>query len=92
MTIFRLFLNFLLIHIYNQYYVHIYQYYFQINKKIEKYQDNGFDVEISNKLVIDSANLVCGTTMGIKQLTSIKNRNKILSKLINLHTNRFWLL
>ena len=46
----------------------------QIDSKIEAYKKNGFSEEMAEKLVLDSANLVCGTTMGINQFPPIKNR------------------
>lgn len=47
---------------------------FQIDEKIKQYTENGFDKEMAKKIVLDSANLVCGTTMGINQFPLIKNR------------------
>lgn len=46
----------------------------QIDAKIETYINNGFNEEIAKKIVLDSANLVCGTTMGINQFPPIKDR------------------
>ncbi len=46
----------------------------QIDKKIEQYRKDGFSEEMAEKLVLDSANLVCGTTMGINQFPPIKDR------------------
>ncbi len=48
----------------------------QIDKKIEQYRRDGFNEEMAERLVLDSANLVCGTTMGINQFPPIKNRQK----------------
>ncbi len=48
---------------------------FQIDEKIDKLN---LDKKLAEKLVLDSANLVCGTTMGIQQHPSIKYRNKEL--------------
>jgi len=48
----------------------------QIDKKIENYKKQGFSEELARELVVDGANLVCGTTMGINQLPMIKNRAK----------------
>ncbi len=45
-----------------------------LDKKIETYIGSGFDSDLSQKLVIDSSNLVCGTTMGINQFPPIKDR------------------
>jgi len=47
---------------------------YQIDRKIESYKKSGFSDELSQRLVIDSANLVCGTTMGINQFPPIKDR------------------
>ena len=46
----------------------------QIDKKIEQYKKDGFSEEIAKKLVLDGANLVCGTTMGINQFPPIRDR------------------
>jgi hypothetical protein len=46
----------------------------QIDKKIEQYIKNGFSEEMAKKLVLDSANLICGTTMGINQFPPIRDR------------------
>ena len=46
----------------------------QIDAKIETYINNGFNEEIAKKIVLDSANLVCGTTMGINQFPPIIDR------------------
>jgi len=46
----------------------------QIDKKIEQYKKTGFNEEIAKKLVLDGANLVCGTTMGINQFPPIRDR------------------
>ena len=51
---------------------------FQIDNKIKEYQSKGFSKELAEKLLLDSANLVCGTTMGIKQYPLIKNHDKVL--------------
>ena len=51
---------------------------FQIDNKIKEYQGKGFSKDLAEKLVLDSANLVCGTTMGIKQYPLIKNQDKVL--------------
>jgi len=51
---------------------------FQIDNKIEKYKKKGFSETLAKKLVLDSANLICGTTMGIKQYPLIKNHDKTL--------------
>lgn len=48
----------------------------QIDEKIKQYTDNGFSDELAKKLIIDGANLVCGTTMGINQFPPIKDRGK----------------
>ena len=52
----------------------------QIDNKIEEYVTKGIDKELAEKLVIDSANLVCGTTMGINQLPLIRDRIKYENK------------
>ncbi len=46
----------------------------QIDAKIETYINNGFNEEIAKKIVLDSVNLVCGTTMGINQFPPIRDR------------------
>jgi superfamily I DNA and/or RNA helicase len=46
----------------------------QIDAKIETYIKNGFDKNIAEQIVLDSANLVCGTTMGINQFPPIRDR------------------
>ena len=46
----------------------------QIDKKIESYRKKGLDESLAKQLVLDGANLVCGTTMGINQLTAIRER------------------
>ena len=46
----------------------------QIDKKIESYKQKGLDEDLAKQLVLDGANLVCGTTMGINQLPAIKDR------------------
>ncbi len=46
----------------------------QIDKKIEQYRRNGFSEEMAEKFVLDSANLICGTTMGINQFPPIRDR------------------
>ena len=51
---------------------------FQIDNKIKQYQNKGFSEELAKKLILNSANLVCGTTMGIKQYPLIKNHDKVL--------------
>jgi len=51
---------------------------YQIDHKIEVYQKAGFDEALAKKMVLDGANLVCGTTMGIQQHPSIKDRDHVL--------------
>jgi len=46
----------------------------QIDKKIEQYRRDGFSEEMAERLVLDSVNLVCGTTMGINQFPPIRDR------------------
>ncbi len=46
----------------------------QIDAKIETYINNGFDKDMAEKIVLDSANLICGTTMGINQFPPIRDR------------------
>ncbi len=48
----------------------------QIDKKIENYENMGFNTELAKKLILDSSNLVCGTTMGINQFPTIKDRDR----------------
>jgi len=48
----------------------------QIDNKIEQFKKMGFDNELAQKLVLDSSNLVCGTTMGINQFPPIKDRGR----------------
>lgn len=49
---------------------------YQIDKKIEHYTKQGFDEDLAEKLVLDTANLVCGTTMGLQQHPYIKEKDK----------------
>ena len=49
---------------------------FQIDKKIEANINNGFSKELAEQIALDSANLVCGTTMGINQFPPIRDRVK----------------
>lgn len=46
----------------------------QIDNKIQNYKNKGFSEELAKQLVVDGANLICGTTMGINQLPMLKNR------------------
>jgi len=46
----------------------------QIDEKLKVYKNNGINDALANKLILDSANLVCGTTMGINQFPPIKER------------------
>jgi len=46
----------------------------QIDAKIETYMRNGFDKNMAERIVLDSGNLVCGTTMGINQFPPIRDR------------------
>jgi hypothetical protein len=46
----------------------------QIDAKIDTYVNSGFDKDMAEKIVLDSANLVCGTTMGINQYPPIQKR------------------
>jgi hypothetical protein len=46
----------------------------QIDEKLKAYKNNGINDALANKLILDSANLVCGTTMGINQFPPIKER------------------
>lgn len=46
----------------------------QIDAKLKTYKDNGIGEQLAQKLILDSANLVCGTTMGINQFPPIKER------------------
>ncbi len=46
----------------------------QIDAKIETYVQNGFSKEMAERIVLDSTNLVCGTTMGINQFPPIRDR------------------
>ncbi len=46
----------------------------QIDKKVESYKSKGFSELMAKELVVDGANLVCGTTMGINQLPMLKDR------------------
>jgi hypothetical protein len=46
----------------------------QIDTKIKTYRENGLSQGLAESLVLDSANLVCGTTMGINQFPPIKDR------------------
>jgi len=46
----------------------------QIDEKLKTYKNNGINEELAKKLILDSANLVCGTTMGINQFPPIKDR------------------
>jgi len=48
----------------------------QIDEKLKIYKNNGVSDDLANKLILDSANLVCGTTMGINQFPPIKNRDR----------------
>lgn len=48
----------------------------QIDKKIESYKSKGFSESMAKGLVVDGANLVCGTTMGINQLPMLKDRER----------------
>lgn len=48
----------------------------QIDKKIESYRQKGLDEDLAKELVLDGANLVCGTTMGINQLPAIRDRKR----------------
>jgi hypothetical protein len=48
----------------------------QIDKKIESYKSKGFSESMAKELVVDGANLVCGTTMGINQLPMLKDRER----------------
>jgi len=50
----------------------------QIQKKIEKLKESGMQEALAERFVLDSANLVCGTTMGIQQHPQIKNRDNSL--------------
>lgn len=47
----------------------------QIDNKIERYKQNGISEDISNKLVLDGTNLICGTTMGIQRHPDIGGRD-----------------
>ncbi len=49
---------------------------YQIDDKIKKYKDSGISEELSKQLVIDGANLVCGTTMGIQRHPDIVDRDR----------------
>ena len=46
----------------------------QIDNKVKSYKDKGFPEAMAKELVVDGANLVCGTTMGINQLPMLKDR------------------
>ena len=46
----------------------------QIDKKVESYKSKGLSESMAKELVVDGANLVCGTTMGINQLPMLKDR------------------
>lgn len=46
----------------------------QIDEKLKRYQGNGIDEDLAKRLILDGANLVCGTTMGINQFPPIKDR------------------
>ncbi|MDQ7002938.1 MAG: AAA domain-containing protein, partial [Ghiorsea sp.] len=48
----------------------------QIDKKIEKYTKQGLEKGLAEKLVLDTANLVCGTTMGLQQHPYIKEKDE----------------
>lgn len=48
----------------------------QIDEKLQVLKARGVDDALANKLVLDSANLVCGTTMGINQFPPIKERER----------------
>lgn len=50
----------------------------QIQNKIEKLKESGMQEALAERFVLDSANLVCGTTMGIQQHPQIKNRDNSL--------------
>ncbi len=47
---------------------------YQIDEKIERYRKKGVSEDLARKIVLDGANLVCGTTMGIQQHPYIKER------------------
>lgn len=51
---------------------------YQIDEKINEYQNKGLGKDLAERFVIDSANLVCGTTMGIQQHPYIRQRDKDL--------------
>lgn len=51
----------------------------QIDAKIETYINNGLDKDMAEKIVLDSANLICGTTMGINQFPPIRDRVNFLN-------------
>ncbi len=50
---------------------------YQIDNKIKKYTDNGMNITLAERLTLDSANLVCGTTMGIQRHPDM---NRIFNK------------
>ena len=50
--------------------------YFQIDYKIEAYIKKGFSEDLAKQLVLDGANLVCGTTMGIQRHPDIFERDR----------------
>jgi hypothetical protein len=49
---------------------------FQIDNKISELEKSGMQRDLAERLVLDSANLVCGTTMGIQRHPEIVNRNR----------------
>jgi|SaaInlStandDraft_3_1057020.scaffolds.fasta_scaffold01678_6 superfamily I DNA and/or RNA helicase len=46
----------------------------QIDEKLKAYKNKGISDDLASNLILDSANLICGTTMGINQFPPIKNR------------------
>lgn len=47
---------------------------FLIDKKVEDLKDKGFEEECAERFLLDSSNLVCGTTMGIQNHPDFRRR------------------